>query len=77
MTFGTPTPGFPDIIVHVTDANVARDIALRPRICAGEAYMDGCLTVEGDNILGLITLLRMNRRWKRGPSSVMQARSVI
>ncbi|MBA3896133.1 MAG: class I SAM-dependent methyltransferase [Sphingomonadaceae bacterium] len=64
--FGVATPGFPEIGVRLADARVGRDIAARPRLGAGEAYMDGRLIVEGDDILGLIMLLRLNSRWEDG-----------
>ncbi len=64
--FGEPIEGFPEITIRLADAKVARDVATRPRLGAGEAYMDGRLIVEGDDILGLITLLRLNTRWEDG-----------
>ena len=65
-SFGIPTKGFPDIAIRLADARVARDIALRPELGAGEAYMDGRLIVEGDDIMGLITLIRLNSPWEHG-----------
>lgn len=65
-SFGTPAPGFPQVVVRLTDATVARDIALAPRLGAGEAYMDGRLTVEQGDVLDLISLLRRNNRWEDG-----------
>lgn len=64
--FGTPTPGFPDIAVRLADADVARFIALRPRLGAGEAYMDGRLIIERGDIMDLIGLIRANAPWDKG-----------
>jgi cyclopropane-fatty-acyl-phospholipid synthase len=64
--FGTATPGWDDVTVRFTDRNVARDIALRPRLGAGEAYMNGRLIAEQGDVLDLITLLRRNNPWERG-----------
>ena len=63
--FGTAAEGYPDIAIRFADGRVARDLALRPELGAGEAYMDGRLIVEGDDILGLLTLVRLNTRWER------------
>ena len=65
-SFGTPTEGFPDIAIRLADERVARDIALRPELGAGEAYMDGRLIVENDDIMGLLTLIRLNSPWEHG-----------
>jgi cyclopropane-fatty-acyl-phospholipid synthase len=64
--FGTPTAGFPDIAIRLADSRVARDIALRPELGGGEAYMDHRLIVENDDIMGLLGLLRLNSRWEEG-----------
>lgn len=63
---GTPADGYPDITVRLADAQVARDIALKPELGGGEAYMDHRLIVENDDIMGLLNLLRLNSRWEQG-----------
>ncbi|MFN3820653.1 class I SAM-dependent methyltransferase [Blastomonas sp.] len=65
-TFGTPTPGFPDIAVRLADGDVARFIALRPRLGAGEAFMDGRLIIERGDVMDLISLIRANAPWDKG-----------
>ena len=65
-SFGEPTPGYPAIAIRLADARVARDIAMRPELGAGEAYMDHRLIVENDDIMGLLTLIRLNSRWEDG-----------
>ena len=64
--FGTPAPGFPEIAIRLADARVARDIALKPELAAGEAYMNHRLIVENDDIMGLLTLIRLNSPWEKG-----------
>ncbi|WP_373489222.1 class I SAM-dependent methyltransferase [Blastomonas sp.] len=64
--FGTPAPGFPDITVRLADAGVARFIALRPRLGAGEAFMDGRLIIERGDVMDLIALVRANAPWEKG-----------
>lgn len=65
-SFGAPTPGFPDVAVRLADADVARFIAMRPRLGAGEAYMDGRLIIERGDIMQLIALVRANAPWDKG-----------
>ena len=65
-TYGTATPGFPEIVVRFTDARVPRDIILDPRLGAAEAFMDGRLLIEEGDVMGLVTLLRANNPWDKG-----------
>jgi cyclopropane-fatty-acyl-phospholipid synthase len=65
-TYGKATEGFPNIAVRMADSKVARDIALKPELGAGEAYMDHRLIVENDDIMGLLTLIRLNSPWDEG-----------
>jgi cyclopropane-fatty-acyl-phospholipid synthase len=65
-TYGTPTPGFPDIVLRFTDAKVPRDIIMDPRLGAAEAFMDGRLLIEEGDVMGLVGLLRANSPWDKG-----------
>lgn len=65
-TYGTPAEGYPDIAIRMADSKVARDIALKPELGAGEAYMDHRLIVESDDVMGLLTLIRLNSPWEDG-----------
>ena len=65
-TYGTATPGFPEIVIRFTDARVPRDIILDPRLGAAEAFMDGRLLIEEGDVMGLVTLLRANNPWDKG-----------
>lgn len=65
-TYGKPAEGFPNIAIRMADSKVARDIALKPELGAGEAYMDHRLIVENDDIMGLLTLIRLNSPWDEG-----------
>jgi len=64
--FGTPEAGFPEVSVRFTDAKVARDIVLDPRLGAAEAFMDGRLLIERGDIMQLVQLLRANQPWDKG-----------
>ncbi|WP_086617353.1 SAM-dependent methyltransferase [Erythrobacter tepidarius] len=65
-TFGTPAPGFPEIVLRLTDKHVPRDILLDPRLGAAEAIMDGRLLIEEGDVMGLVSLLRANAPWDKG-----------
>ena len=65
-TYGTPTSGWPDVAVRFADARVPRDIALRPDLGAGEAYMDGRLIMEKGEIIDLVGLVYHNNPWEKG-----------
>ena len=66
IRWGKPTPGFPDVAIRFHDAKVARDIVLDPGLGAGEAFMDGRVTVLRGEIIDLLELIRANRPWDRG-----------
>ncbi len=65
-SYGTPSPGFPEISLRFTDARVPRDILLDPRLGAAEAFIDGRLLIDGGDVMGLVSLLRANNVWDKG-----------
>lgn len=64
--FGTPAPGWGDIHLRVHSAAVERRILTNPGLGLGEAYMAGGLSVDDDDIMGLIALVRGNNVWEYG-----------
>jgi cyclopropane-fatty-acyl-phospholipid synthase len=64
--FGTLTPGWPEVTLRLHAANAERRILLNPRLGMGEAYMDGAVSVDGDDIMGLVELVRRNNPWEKG-----------
>jgi cyclopropane-fatty-acyl-phospholipid synthase len=64
--YGTPEPGRSPVRIRLADRRAAFDIARDPRLGAGEAYMDGRLVVENDDVLPLVELFRSNNRWEEG-----------
>lgn len=66
--FGVATPGFPDVTMRLADSRVGRDIVLNPRLGFAEAYMDGRLVIDDEDIMGLVGLVRSNARWESGKS---------
>ena len=63
-TFGTPTPGFPDVAIRFADRGVALAIARDPALGAGESFMDGRLVIERGDIRDLVNLLTANDPWE-------------
>ena len=63
---GTPTEGYPDIAIRLADAKVGREIVMKPELGGGEAYMDHRLIVANDDIMGLLSLIRLNSAWEHG-----------
>ncbi|GAA0306024.1 cyclopropane-fatty-acyl-phospholipid synthase family protein [Sphingomonas oligophenolica] len=69
-TFGTPDPDFPDVTIRFADKGAASFIVRNPSLGAGEAYMQGRLTVDGDDIRGLVTLMTANDLWEDGKGAL-------
>jgi len=63
--------GAPAITMCLHDRRVATEIALRPELKLGEAYMDGRLTVENGDIADLVDLLIANLE-AQGEPTVMK-----
>ena len=70
MTFGTPTPGYPDVAIRFTDSGAAAAILRDPGLGAGEAYMNGRLVVEKGDVRDLVRLLTMNDPWEAGANGL-------
>ncbi len=64
--YGTPSDRVRPITIRFTEKGAADRLARSPRLGAGEAYMEGRLTVEGDDIMGLLDLVLGNAPWERG-----------
>jgi len=55
----------PEATVRIHDPALYRSLFFHPELHAGEAYMDGRLTVENGTIRDLLTLMMINRRGLR------------
>jgi cyclopropane-fatty-acyl-phospholipid synthase len=64
--FGNPVAGWPDVTLRLNAANAERRILLNPRLGLGETYMDGGVSVDDDDIMGLVELVRRNNPWEKG-----------
>lgn len=47
--------------VHLHDATLPRRIIMTPDMAVGEAYMNGTLTIEGDDLYGFLGVILRNR----------------
>jgi cyclopropane-fatty-acyl-phospholipid synthase len=65
-TFGTPTPGYPDVTIRFADRRVALAIARNPALGAGECYMNGRLLIERGDVRDLVELMKRNNVWEAG-----------
>jgi cyclopropane-fatty-acyl-phospholipid synthase len=52
--------GSPQVTVHLHDAGLPLKLIRNPELAMGEAYMDEALTIEGDDVRGLLTLMIRN-----------------
>ncbi len=48
--------------ITFTNTQVARRLILNPELALGEAYMDQSLTIAGDDLMGMMTLLMQNAK---------------
>ncbi|MEW5726545.1 MAG: cyclopropane-fatty-acyl-phospholipid synthase family protein [Pseudomonadota bacterium] len=53
---GPPLAGVPPVTIRIHDPRTARDLALRPALEAGEAYMDGRLTIEDGSLADFLAI---------------------
>jgi cyclopropane-fatty-acyl-phospholipid synthase len=63
---GQAEPGWPNVHLHITSSATERRILSNPKLGLGEAFMDGSIRVDNDDIMGLVALVRANNRWENG-----------
>ena len=68
--------GPPEVEITLTDPSLARRFLVAPEMTLGEAYMDGRLTIAGDDLPGLLTLALRNLRGARTPKSLRRLAAV-
>ncbi len=66
IKLGNPAAGWPDIVIRIHSASAERRIMSNPKLGLGEAFMDGSLTVDNEDIMGLVSLVRGNNVWEKG-----------
>ncbi len=63
---GGPTMVFgngqgPKVTVRIKDQSTARRLMLDPELALGESYMEGALSIDGDDLQGLLAIIVRNR----------------
>ena len=69
--------GGPEVAITLHDENLPRRIVISPDMAVGEGYMDGRLTIEGDDVYGFLSLAIMNiaaqgQPWFRRPLETLR-----
>ncbi|MDQ2090117.1 SAM-dependent methyltransferase [Marimonas arenosa] len=67
----------PSVAVRLTDPALPRKIVLNPELAVGEAYMDGTLSIDDDDLYGFLSLAIGNSRdhgqpWFRRPLDALR-----
>jgi cyclopropane-fatty-acyl-phospholipid synthase len=63
---GRAEAGWPDITLRILDPSAERRILLNPALGLGECYMDGLVTIDDDDIMGLVLLVQRNNSFEIG-----------
>lgn len=63
--FGRPRVGRGPVRVHFHTTSAEWAVARSPALGAGEAWMAGTMTIDGDDVLDLLDLVGHNLRWDR------------
>lgn len=50
----------PQVVVHIKDHATIRRLLLDPELALGEAYMDGAVSIEEDDVQGLMEIIVRN-----------------
>jgi len=69
--FGPGGADAPEVAVHLHDPALPRRLLASPEIALGEAYMDGRLTIAGDDLHGLLEVLLRSRAAGARPWAVL------
>jgi cyclopropane-fatty-acyl-phospholipid synthase len=66
QVYGDGGQGWPDVTLRIHSPAAERRILMNPRLGLGEAFMDGAVSVDGEDIMGLVELIRRNNPWEKG-----------
>lgn len=64
--YGERQSGWPDVTMRIKSSSAISRILLNPRLGMGEAYMNGDVSVDNDDIMGFIEIIRRNNPWENG-----------
>ena len=72
-TFGAPDPDFAPVTIRLA-RGVTGAIMRNPGVGAAEAFMDGRLTIEQGDILGLLSMGKASNLWEGGATGRIRRR---
>jgi len=64
--YGERQSGWPDVTMRIQSSSAISRILLNPRLGMGEAYMNGDVSVDNDDIMGFVEIIRRNNPWENG-----------
>lgn len=64
VSYGNLADGWPNVVINIHKKGAERRILTNPRLGLAEAFMDGSLSVENEDIMGLADLVRRNNMWE-------------
>ncbi len=65
-TIGTPRKDWPEITLRIHSSSAERRILMNPALGVAECFMDGLISIDGDDIMGLLSLVQRNNPWESG-----------
>lgn len=60
LAYGDGAQGYPDVSVRINAPGVVRRLVLNPELALGETYVEGGLTIDDDDLYGLLELAIRN-----------------
>jgi cyclopropane-fatty-acyl-phospholipid synthase len=66
QSYGDGAQGWPQATLRVHSPSAERRILMNPRLGMAETYMDGSVSVDNDDIMSFIELVRRNAPWEKG-----------
>ncbi len=64
VSFGDGDSAWPDVTLRVHSPSAERKILFDPALGLAETFMSGAVTVDDDDIMGLVELARRNNSWE-------------
>ena len=64
VSFGDGDPAWPDVTMRVQSPSAERKILFDPALGLAETFMSGAVTIDDDDIMGLVEIARRNNAWE-------------
>jgi cyclopropane-fatty-acyl-phospholipid synthase len=66
VSYGDGGKGWPNVTMRIHSPAAERRILMNPRLGLAEAFMDGDVSVDDEDIMGLVEIVRRNNPWEKG-----------